>query len=96
MIERAGAAAPAGFLERGAMTGNSLLIVVHASSPNTRWLRDAADVRTRCAVETIAAGLGLRPVKAPLIFRGAFRKDSFERSSDLGLAMAAGLEAVIF
>ncbi|HYD63959.1 flavodoxin family protein [Azospirillum sp.] len=51
---------------------------------------------TRRAVETITTGLRWRAVQEPLILRGAFRDDFVPRCEELGLAMAAGLEAGIF
>jgi len=51
---------------------------------------------TRRAVDTITTGLRWRAVQEPLILRGAFRDDFVPRCEELGLAMAAGLEAGIF
>ncbi|MEQ8355154.1 MAG: flavodoxin family protein [Kiloniellaceae bacterium] len=51
---------------------------------------------TRRAVESIASGLKWRAVQAPLICRGAWQDSFAESCRDLGMAMAAGLEAGIF
>lgn len=51
---------------------------------------------TRRAVETIVAGLRWRAVQAPLILRGAFHDAFADQCAELGMSMAAGLEAGIF
>jgi hypothetical protein len=51
---------------------------------------------TRRAVETIATGLRWRAVQAPLILRGDFREEFVGQCAELGMSMAAGLEAGIF
>lgn len=51
---------------------------------------------TRRAVEAIATGLRWRAVQEPLILRGAYRDDFAPQCEELGLLMAAGLEAGIF
>lgn len=51
---------------------------------------------TRRAVESIATGLKWRPVQEPLICRGAWQERFVDDCRDLGMAMAAGLEAGIF
>ena len=51
---------------------------------------------TRRAVETIATGLRWRAVQAPLILRGEYCEAFAEQCAELGMAMAAGLEAGIF
>lgn len=51
---------------------------------------------TRRAVETIVTGLRWRAVREPLIFRGAWREDFLDQCAELGLLVAAGLEAGIF
>ncbi len=51
---------------------------------------------TRRAVESIATGLKWRQVQAPLVCRGAWQESFVEDCRNLGLAMAAGLEAGIF
>lgn len=51
---------------------------------------------TRRAVESITTGLRWRAVAAPLICRGAFQPAFIAKCRELGLTMAAGLEAGIF
>jgi hypothetical protein len=51
---------------------------------------------TRRGVETIVTGLRWRAVQEPLICRGEFREDFIGACAELGMAMAAGLEAGIF
>lgn len=51
---------------------------------------------TRRGVETIVSGLRWRAVSEPLICRGAWSRDFIDRCRELGLLMAAGLEAGIF
>ncbi len=51
---------------------------------------------TRRAVESIATGLKWRAVQEPLVCRGAWQESFVEDCRNLGLALAAGLEAGIF
>ena len=51
---------------------------------------------TRRAVESIATGLRWRAVQEPLILRGQFREEFVGQVEELGMLMAAGLEAGIF
>ncbi len=51
---------------------------------------------TRRAVTSIAGGLKWKPVQAPVIFHGAWRESYLRQARDLGMAMAAGLEAGVF
>ncbi|HYG84944.1 MAG TPA: NAD(P)H-dependent oxidoreductase [Azospirillum sp.] len=51
---------------------------------------------TRRAVATIATGLRWRPVQEPLVMRGAFQDGFVTQCEELGMLMAAGLEAGIF
>lgn len=51
---------------------------------------------TSRAVASITTGLRWKPVQEPLICRGAFDPGFVEHCSDLGAAMAAGLDAGIF
>ncbi len=48
---------------------------------------------TRRAVETIVTGLRWKAVRDPLICRGEWRQDFVEECGELGMLMAAGLEA---
>ncbi len=51
---------------------------------------------TKRAVETIVTGLRWRAVQEPLILRGEWREDFVGQVQELGMGMAAGLEAGIF
>lgn len=51
---------------------------------------------TRRAVETIVTGLRWRAVREPLICRGDFDPGFIEQCRELGLYMAAGLDAAVF
>ncbi len=51
---------------------------------------------TRRSIETIVTGLRWREVQPPLICRGDYSSDFVPQCEELGLAMAAGLEAGIF
>jgi hypothetical protein len=51
---------------------------------------------TRRGVETIVTGLSWRAVQDPLILRGEFQEDFVGQCKELGMLMAAGLEAGIF
>jgi len=48
------------------------------------------------AVESITTGLRWRAVRAPLVCRGEYRDEFAADCAELGMAMAAGLEAGIF
>ncbi|WP_193367442.1 flavodoxin family protein [Pelagibius marinus] len=65
--------------------------------PYALYIRAGHDgTGTRRAVESIATGLKWRAVQEPLICRGAWQESFVEDCRNLGLAMAAGLEAGIF
>lgn len=51
---------------------------------------------TRRGVETIITGLRWREVQPPLIFRGDYSTDFLAQCEELGLTMAAGLEAGVY
>lgn len=51
---------------------------------------------TRRGVETIVTGLRWRQVQEPLICRGPWQEGFVDDCRELGMAMAAGLEAGIF
>jgi multimeric flavodoxin WrbA len=51
---------------------------------------------TRRGVETIVTGLRWRAVQEPLVCRGEWQERFVADCRDLGMAMAAGLEAGIF
>lgn len=65
--------------------------------PYALFVRAGHDGTGTCrAVASIATGLRWRVVDQPLICRGTFDEAFPQRCRDLGLAMAAGLEAGIF
>jgi len=65
--------------------------------PYALYIRAGHDgTGTRRAVETIVTGLRWRAVREPLICRGAFEERFLDECRDLGLYMAAGLDAGIF
>ena len=51
---------------------------------------------TRRAVETIVTGLRWRAIKEPLICRGEWREEFVEQCRELGMLVAAGLDAGVF
>lgn len=51
---------------------------------------------TRRSVETIVTGLRWRRVQEPLICRGAWQETFVDQCRDLGMLLAAGLEAGMF
>jgi len=51
---------------------------------------------TRRGVETIVTGLRWRAIQAPLICRGDWREDFLGHCRELGMLMAAGLDAGVF
>ncbi|MCH8550309.1 MAG: flavodoxin family protein [Natronospirillum sp.] len=51
---------------------------------------------TRRAIESICGGLRWRAVQSPLICQGDWDEQFIEQCRELGMAMAAGLEAGIF
>ena len=51
---------------------------------------------TRRGVETITTGLRWRAVQEPLLCRGEFREAFVDDCRELGMAIAAGLEAGVF
>jgi multimeric flavodoxin WrbA len=65
--------------------------------PYALYIRAGQDgTGTRRAVETITTGLRWRAVQEPLTLRGEFQEDFVPQCRDLGMAMAAGLEAGVF
>ena len=51
---------------------------------------------TRKAIESITHGLRWKLVQEPLICKGDFQPDFIEQCEELGMSMAAGLEAGVF
>jgi len=65
--------------------------------PYALYIRAGMDgTGTRVAVEKIAAGLSWKAVQAPLTLRGDWREDFIDACEELGMSMAAGLEAGIY
>jgi len=64
--------------------------------PYALYIRAGHDgTGTRRAVETIVTGLRWRAAQPPLICRGEFREEFVGQCEELGMFMAAGLEAGI-
>jgi hypothetical protein len=65
--------------------------------PYALYIRAGHDgTGTRRGVETIVTGLRWRAVQEPLLCRGDFREAFVSDCRELGMAMAAGLEAGVF
>ena len=65
--------------------------------PYALYIRAGLDgTGTRRAVESIAGGLRWRAVNEPLLLKGEWQDTFTDKARDLGMFMAAGLEAGIF
>jgi len=65
--------------------------------PYALYIRAGHDgTGTRRGVETIVTGLRWRAVREPLICRGAWREDFVGQCEELGMLVAAGLDAGVF
>lgn len=65
--------------------------------PYALWVRAGHDGTGTCrAVETITTGLRWKAIRAPLVCRGTFDEAFVAECEELGLTMAAGLEAGIY
>ena len=65
--------------------------------PYALFIRAGSDgAGTRRAVESITTGLRWRSVHKPLICRGPWREEFVDEAHELGMLMAAGLDAGIF
>jgi len=65
--------------------------------PYALYIRAGHDgTGTRRGVETIATGLRWRAVREPLICRGEWRDDFIVQCEELGMLVAAGLDAGVF
>jgi hypothetical protein len=65
--------------------------------PYALYIRAGHDgTGTRRGVETIVTGLRWRAVQPPLILRGPWQEAFVEQARELGMAMAAGLDAGVF
>ena len=65
--------------------------------PFAAYIRAGQDgTGTHRAIESITTGLKWRAVQEPLVCRGAYRDEFAEHCEELGMAMAAGLDAGVF
>jgi len=65
--------------------------------PCALYIRAGLDgTGTRRAVESIVTGLRWNWVQEPITFKGKWQEDFVGQAEELGLAMAAGLEAGVF
>lgn len=65
--------------------------------PFAAWIRAGNDgTGTSRGIKTITTGLRWRAVQEPLILKGEWREEFVGQCQELGLAMAAGLEAGVF
>ena len=65
--------------------------------PYALYIRAGQDgTGTRRAIESITTGLRWRPVQEPLTLRGEFQDKFIDQCEELGMTMAAGLDAGVF
>ena len=65
--------------------------------PFAAYIRAGQDgTGTRRAIQSITTGLKWRAVQEPLVCRGAYRDEFAEQCEELGMAMAAALDAGVF
>ena len=65
--------------------------------PYALYIRAGLDgTGTRRAVESIAGGLGWRAISEPLLLKGPWQESFASEARELGMLMAAGLDAGIF
>ncbi len=65
--------------------------------PYAAYIRAGLDgTGTRRAIESICTGLNWKPVQEPLICHGEWHDEFLEQCHELGMYMAAGLDAEIF
>lgn len=65
--------------------------------PFTFYIRAGLDgTGTRRAIENITTGLRWKQVQEPLLCKGEWRDDFVDQARELGMAMAAGLDAGVF
>jgi hypothetical protein len=73
------------------------VLEIAQGKPYALYIRAGLDgTGTRRSVETIITGLRWRAVQDPLIFRGDWDEVFVTQCKELGMAMAAGLEAGVF
>ena len=73
-------------------------VIEHTEArPFAYYIRAGLDgTGTRRAIDSITGGLKWKQVQEPLICKGEWREDFITQAHDLGMAMAAGLEAGVF
>jgi hypothetical protein len=73
-------------------------VIEHTEAmPFAYYIRAGLDgTGTRRAIESITGGLKWKPVQEGLLFHGEWREEFLDQARDLGMAMAAGLEAGVF
>lgn len=73
-------------------------IIEHTEArPYAYYIRAGLDgTGTRRAIDSITGGLKWKQVQEPLICKGEWRDEFVGQARDLGMAMAAGLEAGVF
>ena len=65
--------------------------------PFSFYIRAGLDgTGTRRAIESITTGLRWKQVQEPLVCKGEWRDDFKDQARELGMAMAAGLDAGVF
>ena len=64
--------------------------------PYALYIRAGNNGRDQTSVETIVTGLRWRKIHEPLICRGDFRLEFVSQCEELGLLVAAGLDAGVF
>ena len=65
--------------------------------PFAYYIRAGLDgTGTRRAIDSITGGLKWKPVQEGVLFHGEWREEFLDEARDLGMAMAAGLEAGVF
>ena len=73
-------------------------VIEHTEAmPFAYYVRAGLDgTGTRRAVESITGGLKWKAVQESVLFHGKWREEFLDEARDLGMAMAAGLEAGVF
>lgn len=73
------------------------VIEVTEGRPFAYYIRAGLDgTGTRRAIDAITGGLRWKRVQEPLICKGEWRPEFLDKARELGMAMAAGLEAGVF
>lgn len=72
------------------------VLEIKQGTPYALYVRAGLDgTGTIAAVERIVTGLKWRPIQAPLLCHGSYRNSFIEQCEELGLTMAASLDAGI-